>query len=108
MLADADEAALWTFSTCDAATDEAEEATLAADELATEMTDSMVPWEVGASDSLSSLILSTTFWAAAAAAAAGMIFVLKSSVESPAEIFQRPVSLSRASSFAAPSAIVIA
>lgn len=107
MLADADEAALWAFLTCNPAADEAEEATLETDELATEIMESMVPWEVGATDSLSSLILSTTFWAAAAAAA-GMIFVLKSSVESPAEIFQRPVSLSRASSFAAPSAIVIA
>jgi hypothetical protein len=96
MLADADETALWTFSICDAAIDEA-----------IETTDSTIPCDVGATASLSSLTFSATFLATTAAAV-GMIFVLKSSDESPAEIFQRPVSLRRASSFAASSAMAIA
>jgi hypothetical protein len=86
---------------------EADETASAIDELATEMTDSAVPCEDGAAASLSLVTFFATFLAAAAAAA-GTIFVLKSSVESSAAIFQRPVSFRRASSFAASSAMVIA
>jgi hypothetical protein len=43
MLAETEETALWAFSTCDAATDDADEAASATEELATDMTDSIVP-----------------------------------------------------------------
>jgi hypothetical protein len=86
-----------------------DETASAIEELAADATDSMVPWAVLVPiiASLASLIFSATF-CPATTAAAGIILLAQSSLESPVDIFHRPVSLRRASSFAASSAVSIA